>query len=504
MAGRVRLSRVRLNSGGAVVRGLRSGGAAILAVLALSGATKAFVPNERWGATASHPSTPLGKPVMLTWSIVPDGTVVPGEGTSNLISFLDTHIGTSSTSSDLRDRPWFEVLHNSFDRWSQVGGVQFVYEPNDDGVTHGSAEGVLGVRGDLRLSGASIDGISNTLGYSYYPSNSDIVLDTDDVAFLTHPESDYLRLRNILMHEVGHGLGFEHISSSDASFLLEPSVSLAFDGPQLDDIRGLHHLYGDRFERLGSGGNDSFATAAPLGPLLPGEGISVGADAAPDLRVEPGDTDFVSISNTGDRDYFSFTVDKPSAVNVVVTPRGGIFQQGRPGQPQIAYNTDASSNLSLVLFGSSETEVLGIASSEPIGAPESLTNFELPAAGEYVIRVTGSTQVVQLYDLSISLVAQATLLAGDFNNDGSVDAADYTIWRNQLGRSGTGLLADGNSDSRVDAADYDIWKANFGRQLAGSAQFSAPVPEPTGAILAIAVAAAFASSLRPSRRPRLS
>jgi autotransporter-associated beta strand protein len=54
---------------------------------------------------------------------------------------------------------------------------------------------------------------------------------------------------------------------------------------------------------------------------------------------------------------------------------------------------------------------------------------------------------------------------GDFNDDGSVDAADYTIWRDNL--SGTfNLNGNGNetggSAGVVDQADYDLWRANFG------------------------------------------
>jgi hypothetical protein len=55
-------------------------------------------------------------------------------------------------------------------------------------------------------------------------------------------------------------------------------------------------------------------------------------------------------------------------------------------------------------------------------------------------------------------------IAGDFNRDGSVDAADYIIWRKQLGTTvepGTG--ADGNGDGVVDHSDHAIWMSNLGR-----------------------------------------
>jgi hypothetical protein len=52
-------------------------------------------------------------------------------------------------------------------------------------------------------------------------------------------------------------------------------------------------------------------------------------------------------------------------------------------------------------------------------------------------------------------------LVGDFNLDGTVDAADEIIWKKTRG-STSNLQADGNHDGRVDQADYDLWRAHFG------------------------------------------
>jgi hypothetical protein len=59
-------------------------------------------------------------------------------------------------------------------------------------------------------------------------------------------------------------------------------------------------------------------------------------------------------------------------------------------------------------------------------------------------------------------------LPGDYNRDGSVDAADFVMWEKTKG-STTDLAADGNGDGRVDEADHQLWKANIGR-AAGAAQ----------------------------------
>jgi len=83
----------------------------------------------------------------------------------------------------------------------------------------------------------------------------------------------------------------------------------------------------------------------------------------------------------------------------------------------------------------------------------------------------------QLYTNGILSVT----LVGDYNGNGVVDAADYTVWRDTLGQSGSGLAADGDGNGVVDSGDYDVWKTNFG-QHAGSgtgASANAAVPEPS-------------------------
>lgn len=88
-------------------------------------------------------------------------------------------------------------------------------------------------------------------------------------------------------------------------------------------------------------------------------------------------------------------------------------------------------------------------------------------------------------------VAMRDLPAGDYNRDGVVDAADYTVWRDTLG-STTDLRADGSSArgsaGRIDASDYGVWKLNFGvvYTTPGSTPIAAPEPS-AGFLAALAV-----------------
>jgi hypothetical protein len=63
-------------------------------------------------------------------------------------------------------------------------------------------------------------------------------------------------------------------------------------------------------------------------------------------------------------------------------------------------------------------------------------------------------------------------LSGDYNLDGTVDAADEIIWKKTLG-STTNMQADGNHDGRIDQDDYEFWKAHFG-ETANSGRPPAP------------------------------
>lgn len=73
-------------------------------------------------------------------------------------------------------------------------------------------------------------------------------------------------------------------------------------------------------------------------------------------------------------------------------------------------------------------------------------------------------------------------LLGDYNDDGVVNIADYTVWRDNLGANIVLPNEDPSSTPGVvTAEDYSVWKNNFGAGQSGavSSLGAAPVPEPT-------------------------
>jgi len=72
-------------------------------------------------------------------------------------------------------------------------------------------------------------------------------------------------------------------------------------------------------------------------------------------------------------------------------------------------------------------------------------------------------------------------LPGDYNNNGKVDAADYTVWRDAM-TAGGGSLANDLTPGEVDEFDFVVWRTFFGQSLGGGAG-AAAVPEPASLML---------------------
>ena len=305
----------------------------------------------------------------------------------------------------------------------------------DDGVDHNGQVGILGVRGDIRIGGNFIDGVSGVLAYNFFPNDGDMVIDTADVSFFSNSGLDYRRLRNTVMHEHGHGFGLNHVESNNASFLMEPFLSTGFDGPQLDDVRGIHRGYGDKYEK--NGGNDSAATATVMGSFQGGDSFRIGFDGRT-TRVNRPETDFVSIDDNGDTDFFSFDLTGDSTVTIDLTPVGTTYNQGPQGGNQNSVDTSSVSDLTLALVDTNQSTVLATSNVGGLGVAEQIADFSLDS-GEYYIRVTGTANNVQMYELELNVTS--FMINGDFNNDGLWDCSDV----NAL----TAVTAAGSNDADI-------------------------------------------------------
>src|SRR4029079_18333437 len=86
-------------------------------------------------------------------------------------------------------------------------------------------------------------------------------------------------------------------------------------------------------------------------------------------------------------------------------------------------------------------------------------------------------------DLDAGILPQP--VAGDYNGNGVVDAADYVLWR-----KGGQLANEVDTPGTVNAADYTAWRARFGNPGSGTGtSANAAVPEPSTLVLMLLVAA---------------
>ena len=119
----------------------------------------------------------------------------------------------------------------------------------------------------------------------------------------------------------------------------------------------------------------------------------------------------------------------------------------------------------------------------------------------------GSGAPNEFYLDNIRAIGSPAMVPGDYNQNGTVDAADYVLWRDTLDQNVTpGTGADGSGpagepDGVVNTHDYNFWRARFGSTAAASAASLATsaVPEPASWVLLATIFIA----VRPADRPYL-
>lgn len=357
---------------------------------------------SRWPGTA-------GQPRALTWSFVPDGlSITPGSGEPTAPSDLFAQMDAAFASQGGRT-VWISRFQQVFDRYTQITGITYTrirHNNNDwdDGAAWGSAGSAS--RGDIRIAMHPIDGQGDVLGYNYYPSNGDMVLDSADVQFFASSTNQHRFLRNLVAHEHGHGLGLQHVCSADSLILMEPLISTAYDGPRQDDIRGLHRHYGGPGEP-----NSTAATARGLGLLISGSPITAGTVPSPLTGANDPNAANCSIYGDGDTDWYSFSVDTATTLNVTVTPVGSTYdnsaqQANGSCVTTTSINALTVADLAVAVYATNGTTVLASANLAAAGQQETLTGVVLPAAGTYYVRVTeeGAPSGSQLYRLTLTAV----------------------------------------------------------------------------------------------------
>lgn len=214
---------------------------------------------------------------------------------------------------------------------------------------------------------------------------------------------------------------------------------------------------------LGGTGSVGAVTVQSTGVLAPGS-EDIGALAAASLSMQ---------SNS------RLEIEIGAASHDLLNVAGSASLGGQLALSLTAFPTDPLAELTVLSAGTLSGAFSNITSGARLATLDGL--------GSYVVTVDSLAGELRLSDF------EAAVLLGDFYDDGLVDAADYTVWRDNVGQP-AGALANDVDGGTVGPPQYDRWAANYGR----SAEIpAAAVPEPAALALAALTAVCVAA-----HRPR--
>lgn len=369
-----------------------------------TGAWPSVRPGQDYNAGARWSGT-NGTPRALTWSFLPDGTNFDGSP-SILFAQMDAKFAAVGGRAK-----WISLITESFNRWAQLTGTSYtrVTAAGVDWDSGGSApaNGANATRGDIRIGGRNIDGGSNVLAYNYFPATGDMLLDTSEN--WASSGSNFRFLRNVIQHEHGHGLGYEHVCPIQQTKLMEPFLATGFDGVRHDDVRAGQWQYGDDYEP-----NASSAAAFDLGAVATPSTTAFGTNVAD--PAAPGGTTYtnitkMSIGPTNDQDWYKFTVSSPSNVAITVSPVGLTYLEGsqlQNGDCEAGTNLNslAIGTLRGTVYSTNGTTVLGTGTAGSAGT-SAIINATLPAAGTYFFQANATATLTEAQSYSFNLATTA-------------------------------------------------------------------------------------------------
>jgi len=294
----------------------------------------AYLPQgSRWTTTATDGAVSQGERITLTYSFVPDGTPISiagatGTEQSTLFANFDAIFPGGRAA-------WKAKFAQAFNQWGELLNITYV-EVSDDGAAFPTSTGQLGSRGDIRIAMRSL---GEPLAVNFFPQfGGDMVLDSLNMSDFSNSTGDFIRLRNVLGHEHGHGLGLNHTVPQDGTKLMEPALNTGFDGPQEDDIRGAQFLYGDWAEPNTGIGDEEFL-GGPLRDVASG-GLQV-------LEFEN-----LSLERSSESDWYGFTAFAMAPIAIRVDPIGTTYDFAPQNNPanETTVNAKAVRNLGLRLW----------------------------------------------------------------------------------------------------------------------------------------------------------
>ena len=260
---------------------------------------------------------------------------------------------------------------------------------------------------------------------------------------------------------------------------------------------------------LAFGGHTSRATRIFESPLSVGNTVTVDFDnplptpldpfapAGYLLRLNAGGGPLIAGDPTVIERFGLFVTSGFNSDNWTTTDSAGFVDSGLNADDTITgaefrFKLTSSDSYSFELVRLSDGHILfarsGMLAAPAAGPIDSLeiTLFSNGSGDGRVGPVAQPTGEREFFFNDLRIESDAAVLAGDYNGDGVVDAADFVVWRRTLGQSvDPGSGADGDNSGAVGPPDYDVWRANFGRTSMAAGKAITVVPEPSAMRLAI-------------------
>jgi hypothetical protein len=230
-----------------------------------------------------------------------------------------------------------------------------------------------------------------------------------------------------------------------------------------------------------------------LDPNLTATGVGRGSGITANAGSNRYNAANWSLTSPDASDYFTWTITPAAGYRIDFTSLGGMWQRSSTGPKnyilESSHDNFATPIASDAITGSGSASAysIGLSSLQDV---DSAIEFRLLAYGG-----TGASGTFSINDFEFDGVVEqigggTPTLAGDYNGNGAVDAADYVTWRASA-TDGSSLANETASLGVTDQADYDAWRANFGAATAsggtGLSGGAAVVPEPS-ALMLLAVA----------------
>lgn len=278
------------------------------------------------------------------------------------------------------------------------------------------------------------------------------------------PNSSYLAKFNL---DLSRG-PFAEVSSVDLSADIDPTVGGGFGSAVIDLVHDYAYV-----------GTYQVKSSAPNTPSV-AQARVVKIDLNGESNAQPTRTQSLTLAfghrelstavfdpdgPAGGAIYFGDDHTYPARIYQVIVGDGStpMFEDGvlsLPGGPRNASSVDGTN-----LIANPDDDGLVFTQSSLIDLRDPLHHYA------YFGTDTNAGQVAKIE-------IPGPFLAGDYNDNGIVDAADYVMWRKNVGQP-PGTLPNDNMGVVIGDDQYSLWRSNLGNSLgSGSALSSSTVPEP--------------------------